>query len=94
MSGIKLPKLGQGLKPTTPTSPKVPGVISPNPTSTSVSSPMKVGTSNTVKTPKSKKMPDPFGKPSLFFKNEEFGSPKKVSIQKLKAFLERKRSKH
>lgn len=48
-------------------------------------SPMKTGEIS-VKMPKAKKMADPFGKPSLFFKGEE-SHIKHPSIRKLKAFL-------
>lgn len=93
MSGIKIPKLGPGLKSATPTAPKMPGVISPVQTSTSVKAPMKVGTQAVVKTPKSKKLPDATDKPSVFFKSEKVSNLKKSSIRKLRDFLERTRSK-
>lgn len=60
--------------------------------STSVPNPAKVG-STAVKMPKASKMPDPFGKPSLFFKKEDFDSVKQTSIEKLRVFLEHNRSK-
>jgi hypothetical protein len=61
------------------------------PMSTKVPNPSKVG-STAVKSPKSKKMPDPFGKPSLFFKSEaeEFEHVKHPTLMKLKDFLNRK----
>lgn len=59
--------------------------------STSVPNPAKVG-STSVKMPKSKKMADPFGKPSLFFKTEaeEFSSVKHPTLCKLRDFLQKK----
>lgn len=62
------------------------------PMSTKVPNPSKVG-STAVKSPKSKKMPDPFGKPSLFFKSEieEFEHVKHPTLCKLRDFLQRKR---
>ena len=63
----------------------------PKPT-TSIKNPMAVG-STSVKMPKAKKPADPFGKPSLFYKNEDFGGIKKPSIQKLRDFLVRARAK-
>jgi hypothetical protein len=60
---------------------KVPSVAVPNPA--------KVG-STAVKMPKSKKLADPFGKPSLFFKSEDVKQP---SIQKLRDFLEQRHGK-
>lgn len=60
---------------------KVPSVSVPNPA--------KVG-STSVKMPKSKKLADPFGKPSLFFKSEDVKQP---SIQKLRDFLEQRHRK-
>ena len=60
---------------------KVPSVAVPNPA--------KVG-STSVKMPKSKKLADPFGKPSLFFKSEDVKQP---SIQKLRDFLEMRQGK-
>lgn len=59
--------------------------------STSIPNPAKVG-STSVKMPKSKRMPDPFGKPSLFFKGENI-EPKHPSVQKLRDFLEKKHKK-
>lgn len=46
----------------------------------------------TVKMPKAKKPADPFGKKSLFFKNEE-NDIKKSSIEKLSDFLNKKHTK-
>lgn len=77
------PKIGSGTTPANNT----------GASATSVKNPMKTGSQATVKTPKTKKMADGFGKPSLFFKKENFGEPKKPSIQKLKAFLDKVRSK-
>jgi hypothetical protein len=56
----------------------------------SVPNPSKVG-STAVKMPKASKQPDPFGKPSLFFKNEdkEFDKVKHPSVQKLRDFLKK-----
>jgi len=54
----------------------VPSVKPPNPSNAGQLS---------VKSPKAKKMADPFGKPSLFFKAE--------SIQKLHSFLEGRKKK-
>lgn len=88
MSGIKGLKIG-GMKPPTP--PKVPGVISPP--SNNSASPMKVGSQAVVKTPKSKKMGQATDAPSVFFKSEDFKNIKKPSIENLRAFLERNRSK-
>lgn len=57
--------------------------------SISVPNPAKVG-STAVKMPKSKKMADPFGKPSLFFKTEieEFQDVKHPTLCKLRDFLQ------
>ncbi len=56
------------------------------------SNPMKAGTGgNAAKTPKAKKPADPFGKPSLFFKNEESKDKKRLTNSKLKTFLEKVR---
>jgi len=54
-----------------------------------------LGTSvpSATKMPKSKMMPDPFAKPSKFFKKEEFNGLKKTSIENLRTFLEKHRSK-
>lgn len=59
---------------------------------TSIPNPAKVGATS-VKMPKSKKMADPFGKPSLFFKKEDFAGSKHPSIEKLRVFLENQRIK-
>jgi hypothetical protein len=88
---LKLPSLGGLPKPEKKLT-KVPGAPKP-PEATTASNPMKVGDQATVKTPKAKKMADPFGKPSLFFKSEDFGSIKKPSIEKLRSFLEKTRTK-
>lgn len=55
-----------------------------------IKSPMKVGTSLTVKSPKAKSMPDATDKPSVFYKSENFTSVKHVSVQKLRDFLDKK----
>jgi hypothetical protein len=60
--------------------------------STSTKAPMKTGQVD-VRTPKSKMMPDAFGKKSLFFKSEDFGQIKRPSVEKLRSFLEKNRSK-
>jgi len=86
---IKGLKIG-GLK-TAPLTP-VPGVISP--TQTNTATPGKVGSQAVVKAPKAKKMGQATDKPSVFFgKSEEFKNIKKPSIEKLRAFLEKQRSK-
>jgi len=59
---------------------------------TSVPNPAKVG-STAVKMPKASKQPDPFGKPSLFFKKEDFANIKQPSIEKLRVLLEHVRHK-
>lgn len=82
-------KIG-GLKPTKLT--PVPGVISP--TQTNTATPNKVGSQAVVKQAKPKKMGQATDKPSVFFsKSEGFGNIKRPSIEKLRAFLERQRSK-
>lgn len=78
-----------GLKPTEVT--PVPGVISPSITNTA--SPNKVGSQAVVKTPQTKKMGQATDKPSVFFKNEDFKSIKKSSIENLRVFLENQRKK-
>lgn len=79
-----------GLKPTAIT--PVPGVISPQ--NNNSAKPNMVGSQATVKTPKSKKMPDAMDKPSQFFKAESFNTPiKKTSVENLRSFLEKQRSK-
>lgn len=61
---------------------------------TPIKSPMKVGTGGSaVKTPKAKGMPDATDKPSLFFKNEDFSSAKHPSVQKLRDFLNKSKSR-
>lgn len=92
MNGLPKVKLGPLPPPPKPLSTKVEGVISPSKPNTSVK-PGAVGTQATVKTPKSKKMADGFGKPSLFFKSEEFNGIKKASVENLRGFLERQRAK-
>lgn len=84
--------LGKGLKlsvsaPSTPGLPKAAG------NSPTVKSPMKVGTSLTVKTPKPKSMPDATDKPSVFFKSEGISSIKHPSVRKLRDFLDKKKVK-
>ena len=59
---------------------------------TSIPNPAKVGNTS-VRMPKPKSMPDAFGKPSLFFKKEDFDNVKQTSIEKLRAFLESSRTK-
>lgn len=79
-----------GLKPTEVA--PVPGVISP--TQGNTASPNKVGSQAVVKTPKAKKMGQATDKPSVFFgKSEQFKSIKKPSIENLRSFLEKQRSK-
>lgn len=46
-----------------------------------------------LKMPKPKKMPTAMDKPSKFFKKEEFGNIKHPSIENLRDFLEKQRSK-
>lgn len=58
-----------------------------------IQSPMKVGTSLTVKTPKAKSMPDATDKPSVFFKSEQISGPKHPTVRKLRDFLDKTRSK-
>jgi hypothetical protein len=90
------PKLGLGLGTglkisiSTPSVPGLPKAAGNNPT---VKSPMKVGTSLTVKTPKPKSMPDATDKPSVFFKNEGISTAKHPSVQKLRAFLDKSKLK-
>lgn len=60
---------------------------------TGIKNPLKTGTSLVVKTPKAKKMPEATDKPSKFFKNEDIGDVKRVSIQKLRDFLDKAKSK-
>ena len=82
-------KIG-GLKQTALT--PVPGVISPAQDNTG--SPMKIGSQAVVKTPKAKKMGQATDKPSVFFgKSEGFKNIKKSSIENLRVFLEKQRSK-
>jgi len=58
------------------------------------SNPMKAGTGgNAAKMPKAKKPADPFGKKSLFFKNEASKGLKQSSIGKLKDFLAKRSRK-
>jgi hypothetical protein len=46
-----------------------------------------------TKMPKPKSLPKPGDKPSLFFKKEDFGSKKHPSVENLRTFLEKRRSK-
>ena len=78
-----------GLKPTTVA--PVPGVISP--TQSNTASPNKVGSQAVVKTAKAKKPGQATDKPSVFFKSEEFQGIKRPSIENLRSFLEKQRSK-
>lgn len=48
---------------------------------------------NAMKMPKPKAMPTALDKPSKFFKKEDFGDIKHSSIELLRAFLEKQRSK-
>lgn len=59
--------------------------------STSIPNPSKVG-STAVKMPKASKQPDPYGKPSLFFKGESlnFEDLKHPTLCKLRDFLQKK----
>lgn len=63
--------------------------------SISIPNPAKVGIPS-VKMPRKAKQPDPFGKPSLFFKNlerseiEEFEHVKHPTLCKLRDFLQKK----
>ena len=76
--------------PTPPSMPKS-QTMAPKAPTTSISNPAKVGVP-TVKTPKAKKMPDPFGKKSLFFKSEpeEFDHVKHPTLCKLRDFMLKK----
>lgn len=58
-----------------------------------IKSPMKVGTSLTVKTPKAKSMPDATDKPSVFYKSEQISKLKHPTVQKLRDFLDKKHRK-
>lgn len=79
-----------GLKPTEVT--PIPGVISP--TQTNTTNPNKVGSQAVVKQAKPKKLGQPGDKPSVFFgKNEEFKNIKRPSIENLRLFLEKQRTK-
>ena len=77
MSEGKSPKVPGILSP--PGAPKVGSGTSPGSATADVKNPTQVG-STAVKNPKAKKMADGFGKPSLFFKNEDFSEPKHPSI--------------
>jgi hypothetical protein len=79
-----------GLKSTTVA--PVPGVLSP--TDSNTGSPTKVGSQSVVKAPKAKKMGQATDKPSVFFgKAEEMKNIKKSSIENLRSFLDKQRSK-
>jgi hypothetical protein len=88
MNGIVKPKLGQGIKLSIPA---MPGL--PKPEGTTVKNPTKVGAGLTVKTPKTKSLPDATDKPSVFFKNEEFSGAKHPSVRKLMDFMQKAKSK-
>lgn len=79
-----------GLKTTQLT--PVPGVISP--TNQNTASPTKVGSQAVVKQAKAKKPGQATDAPSQFFKNEQFQGIKKPSIENLRSFLEKQRSKN
>lgn len=66
-----------------PKKPSLPKMPAPT---TSVKSPMKMG-STAVKMPKTKTLAGPTDKPSLFFKNEEIDPIKHASVRKLRDFL-------
>lgn len=68
----------------------VPGVISPSQPNTGA--PGKVGSQSVVKQAKAKKPGQATDKPSVFFKSE-FSDIKKSSIENLRSFLEKQRSK-
>lgn len=78
-----------GLKMTSLT--PVEGVISP--TNQNTATPTKVGSQAVVKTAKAKKPGQATDKPSVFFKSEDFKDIKKPSIENLRSFLEKSRSK-
>lgn len=78
-----------GLQPTAVT--PVPGVMSP--TNANTASPTKVGSQAVVKQAKPKKMGQATDKPSVFYKSEDFNGIKKSSVENLRAFLEKQRSK-
>ena len=83
-------KMGMGGLKQTAIAP-VPGVVSPTP---AIGAPNKVGSQAVVKTPKAKGLGQATDKPSVFFgKSEEFKNIKKPSIENLRAFLEKQRSK-
>lgn len=88
---LKMPSMGALPKPELGLS-KVPGAPAPV-KATGASSPMKVGQQATVKTPKAKKMGDALDKPSQFYKSEDFQGIKKPSIENLRAFLHKHRTK-
>lgn len=71
---------------------KKPALPKPPAPTTSVKSPMKMG-STAVKMPKPKKLAGALDKPSLFFKNEDFDTIKHPSVRKLRDFLVRVKSR-
>ena len=75
-----------------PGAPKVGSGTTPGSAATAVKSPGKTGEIS-VKMPKAKKLADGFGKPSLFFKSEDFNDVKHPTICKLRDFLKSTRSK-
>jgi hypothetical protein len=54
---------------------------------------LKPSIPSAMKMPKAKSMPKPGDKPSLFYKKEDFENVKQPSIENLRVFLERNRSK-
>jgi len=63
----------------------------PKSTSARMPNPAKTGIPS-VRTPKAKKMPSAFDKPSVFFKSEDI-KPKHPSVQKLWDFMQRRQSR-
>jgi len=59
----------------------------------SLTSVPSTGVPNAMKLPKTKRMPGPGAKPSLFFKAENFATIKKPSVERLRFFLENQRLK-
>lgn len=89
---LKMPSMGGLPKPEMALS-KVPGAPAPVQQTSGSEAPMKVGQQATVKTPKAKKMATALDKPSQFYKSEDFKSIKKPSIENLRAFLHKHRTK-
>ena len=85
IKGLKI----AGLK-ATPLTP-VPGVVSP--INQNTAKPSKVGSQAVVKQAKPKKPGQATDKPSQFYKSEDFKGIKHPSVEKLRAFLEKHRSK-